>query len=638
MNLDQKSGLRSGSISPFVIIGIVAVGLVGFAIYYAVSMRDSKVEIAPITAEVTRGEFVSQVIDQGEVQSSSNVEIRCEATSRSGSLTVLEVCPEGKVVKPGDFLVQLDATGFEKELEQQNIAVVNAKTRVIQAESTLESAKATKREYIEGTFEEEKLGILNDIKDAEGLIATAQQREKQAMDTLAHSRKLQAKGFITAQALESAGFDLEKAQIELRQGENSLELAKKRLWVLEEITKEKNVIQFDADIKAAEVQLDSERKALVVEEETQREVQEMIDKCRITVPENVSGQVVYAKESSRGGNDWILEEGTTVRQNQVLIRLPDPTQMEVKALINEQSITQIEENMPCTIKVDALNDVTLKGIVTKVNQYAESSGWMSSSVRKYAVLVSIFDPPAALKPGMNAAVTIETQYEPDVLMAPIQSVYAVQDKKFCLVKRGDSWETVEVEIGGDNSQVVYFTSGVEQGDVLVMNPGAYKDELGMELPEIDLETRIELPENAEDLANQARQSRQSRGSGNGGASREIPASGSELIASKDTDGDGKLSKDEAGTPYTMFFDRLDGDGDGLVDESEADAAIEMMKRMRERMQQNGGPGGPGGRAGGPGGGPGGPGGRAGGRPEGGPGGGGPGGRPGGGGGPGGSEE
>ena len=129
--------------------------------------------------------------------------------------------------------------------------------------------------------------------------------------------------------------------------------------------------------------------------------------------------------------------------------------MEVKTLINEQSITQIEPGMACDIKVDALNNRSLKGIVTRVNQYAESSYWLSSSVRKYAVFVKIFDPPTSLKPGMNAAVTVQVREELDKLLAPIQAVYAVQGRKFCLVQNGEQWETREIEINGDNSQSVF---------------------------------------------------------------------------------------------------------------------------------------------------------------------------------------
>ncbi|MFT7629639.1 MAG: HlyD family secretion protein [Mariniblastus sp.] len=484
----------SGLVAPFVIFGLVAVALFGVGAYYYMNSGDDSDAINPIMAQVTRGEFVSQVLDQGEIQSSENVEIRCEARARNGTLSVLTVAAEASSVSEGDFLVQLDSTSFEKELEQQNISLANAQTGVIQADSSLKSAIATREEYIKGTFEQNKLIIQNEIYDAEAEIQTAEQNLTQAEDVLRHSKKLQAKGYITKQTLESDGFSLKTREIALKKGRLSETLALAKLNVLVNISFKKETVQLEADIKAAEVKLISEKKGLAVETEKLAEIQEMIEKCRIVVPPGVSGQVVYAKESSRGGNDWVLEEGTTVRQNQVLVRLPDPTKMEVKALINEQSITRVQREMPATIKVDALNGITLKGFVTKVNQYAESGGFMSSSVRKYAVFVRILDPPEALKPGMNASVTIEVQYEPDVLLAPIQTIYSVQDQQFCLLRNGDSWETRSVEIAGDNSQVVYITSGVEEGDELVMNPGAFKEY--MDLPELQLDTKIDLPEGA----------------------------------------------------------------------------------------------------------------------------------------------
>jgi hypothetical protein len=56
----------------------------------------------------------------------------------------------------------------------------------------------------------------------------------------------------------------------------------------------------------------------------------------------------------------------------------------------------------------------------------------------------------------------------------------------------------------------------------------------------------------------------------------------------DQDGDGKVSRDEAPEPMQNFFDRLDGNSDGFIDQQEADA-------MRRRFQQGGGrPGAPGG--------------------------------------------
>ena len=575
---------RRGAALPKIIGVIVAVALLAgyLAINFFTNERTSEI-FAPITATVERGDFVSQVLDQGQIQSSENVEIRCEVRARNGTTTVLNLAPEASTVHPGDFLIQLDSTGFEKELEEQRIKMANAKTAVIQAESTLATAQATLREYVEGTFLEEKMTIESEQLAADGEIETANQRFKQAEEAYEYNRKLQARGFITSQALQAAKFEVNRAQIDVDNAVNQKDLAAMRLKVLENITKEKNVVQLEADIKAALVKLESERQAAEVESEKLTEIESMISKCRIVVPEGVSGQVSYARESSRRSQDWELEEGATVRENQVLIRVPNPQKMEVKTLINEQSITQIQPGMACDIKVDALNSRSLKGIVTRVNQYAESSYWLSSSVRKYAVFVKIFDPPPSLKPGMNAAVTVQVREELDELLAPIQTVYAVQGRKFCLVQNGEQWETREIEIDGDNSQSVLVKGGLTEGDVLVMNPGAYKDQL--DLPEIEIDSRIGLPDGKADEIEQIKATAEKADKAPGDKRPKLPASGSELVAAKDSDSDGKLTQDEIGSPFSNFFSRIDADGDGFVTAAEADT---QLKRMQARSKNGGG--------------------------------------------------
>ncbi len=611
---------RDGSIGPLLVIGVCLVLFLGGAGYYLFNRGDQAVTIEPIMAEVSRGEFVSQVLDQGEIQSSENIEIRCEAKARNGVLTVLRAVPEGTRVKEGDFLIQLDSTMYEKELEQQKILMANAETLKIQAETTLATAEAVLKEYEQGIFVEAEKTIANEKFDALSLITTAQQELKQAEAVYEHSKKLHAKAYITQQAMDAAEFAVQRAKINEEKGRNMKDLAEKKMGVLKEITSQKFILQYQSDIKAAKVNLASQSDAYTVEESKMAEIKSMTVKCLIKVPKGVSGQVVYGKESSRGGQDWGLEEGGTVRENQVLIRIPNPTKMEVKALINEQSITQIAVNMPVSVRVDALNNSTLKGVVTKVNQYAEQSGWMSSSVRKYAVFVRIVNPPENLKPGMNASVAIQTQFAADALVAPIQTVYGVQEKQFCLAKVGENqWKTLAVETAGANSQVVLFKSGVEVGDQLVMNPGAFKEY--MDLPELKLDSKIELSD--DELGTVGKTSEEissarpgeakaggppqqangapggppagAGGRGPGGAGgMKLPASGAALIKSKDTDSDGKLTKTEAGSPYEFFFDSVDTDKDGFLSEAEADASI---KSMKDRMQSGGGFGGAGGDSG-----------------------------------------
>ena len=580
---------RCGAALPKIVGVIIVVALLAGYVVINFFTNDNKAEIFdPITATVERGDFVSQVLDQGQIQSSENVEIRCEVRARNGMTTVLNLAPEASAVESGDFLIQLDSTAFEKELEEQRIKMANAKTAVIQAESTLASAQATLREYVEGTFLEEKMTIENEELVADGNIETAKQRLKQAEEAYEYNRKLQARGFITSQALQAAKFEVNKTQIDVDNAVNQKQLAEMRLKVLEDITKEKNVVQLEADIKAALVKLESERQAAEVESEKLVEIESMITKCRIVVPEGVSGQVSYARESSRRSQDWELEEGATVRENQVLIRIPNPQKMEVKTLINEQSITQIQPGMACDIKVDALNSRSLKGIVTRVNQYAESSYWLSSSVRKYAVFVKIFDPPTSLKPGMNAAVTVQVREELDELLAPIQTVYAVQGRKFCLVQNGEQWETREIKIDGDNSQSVLVEGGLKEGDVLVMNPGAYKNQL--DLPELEIDSRIGLPNDKANEIDQIKATAAKTNKAPGGKRPKLPASGSALVAAKDSDSDGKLTQDEIGSPFNNFFSRVDADGDGFVTAAEADT---QLKRMQARSKNGGRPSGAG---------------------------------------------
>ena len=371
---------RSGSALPLLLLGLALLSAAGVTFYLLTNGKSAAADIEPILASVEQGPFVSQVLDQGEVQSSENVEIRCEARARNGAITVIEVVPEGSRVKGGDFLVRLDSTSFEKELETQKISVANSETSVIQAEAELKTATEALKEYEQGIFVEKKKLIENDIYNAKSQIETAKQELTQAKAVLEHSKKLQGKGFITSQQLEADGFDVTRAEFALKTAENQLDLAQKQEEVLVTITQVKETVQLRSDIEAAKVKLANQRESLEVEKSKLEEIKQQISKCEIRVPEGVSGQVVYAKESSRGGNDWVLEEGTSVRERQVLIRLPNPEKMEVKALINEQSITQIRVGMPATIQVDALTNQSLRGVVTKVNQYAESSGWMSSSI------------------------------------------------------------------------------------------------------------------------------------------------------------------------------------------------------------------------------------------------------------------
>ncbi|MBU6175288.1 MAG: efflux transporter periplasmic adaptor subunit, partial [Planctomycetes bacterium] len=68
----------------------------------------------PILEEIKRGPFDHVVLEQGEIESSSNNEVKCEVKGRGGSGTpILSVVAEGTLVKKGDRLCQLDSSALD---------------------------------------------------------------------------------------------------------------------------------------------------------------------------------------------------------------------------------------------------------------------------------------------------------------------------------------------------------------------------------------------------------------------------------------------------------------------------------------------------------------------------------------------
>lgn len=453
------------------LICLVLLGVGGYFGYQRYVAQQSTINVDDlIVTEVTKSAFDHTVVEQGEIESSSNTEILCEIETRGGSGTsILWVIDEGSRVRKGDKLVELDSSNLEVELKENRIKLLTAEANVATASALVEQAKISREEYLEGVFK-------NDEKTIQSEIAVAEQELRKAQLAIGSTERLVAKGLVKSLQLEADKFALANAR-------NQLESAEARLKVLQNLTRRKMLVQFDSDIDAAEATLSAARSELLEEQQELAEVEQQIEKCVMYAP--TDGVVVHAnKYSSRGGNaEFVVEAGAQVRERQSLIELPDPTKMQVKCKVNESRITLLRKGMPAKIRLDALPDVTLKGRVTKVNRYAEPGSWYSSSVKEYATTIEIIDPPEVIRTGMTAAVEIFIEQLPDATQVPIQALYEHGGEMFSLVRTGPmSFETREVEIGATNDTMVNIVSGLEPGDKTVLN---LREHLNlMDLPEI----------------------------------------------------------------------------------------------------------------------------------------------------------
>ncbi len=535
----------------------------------------SSAESGPMMVTVERGEFVHEVAESGDVESASNVELRCEVQAMgSAGTTILWIIPEGSYVKPGDKLVELDKSSLEDELVKQQIVCANSEAVRIQAENDLASAQIALEEYLEGTYIQDRTTIEN-----EGLVA--KENAQRARDYAQYSERLAARGFVTKLQLQADLFAVQKA-------EKDLKLAETKLRVLNDYTKKKTEKQLRSTIATCEAKLASAEKSHLLDMQKQKLIETQIEKCIIKAPE--AGQVVYASQAdSRGNNQIIIEEGATVRERQVIIRLPDPKRMQVKAKINEAKVSQVVAGMPATIRVNAFLDVEMKGTVRKVNEYPAPSGWFNSGVKEYETYVTIDDPPPGLRPGLTAEVKIRVADVKDVLQVPVQAVFEHGGQTYCVVRDGQDWRAQPIEVGQSNDKFLIIREGLEPNQQVVLNSAAYRDRVA--LP--DLPSTPEAPPGSPSAQTVAQTTAKPAAGAQAKSNGAAPAAASsqqsdQVFQALDKNKDGKIQASELPEALRSGFPAADRNHDGVLDRSEAQAAMRQMRSPRDGNRQRDG--------------------------------------------------
>lgn len=418
---------------------------------------------------VERDDFELKITERGELESVGDAEIRSEVkTQNTPGLAILRLVPEGTEVSEGDFLAELDSSALREERTTQQIAVNTAEALVVEARNMYETAVIAKEEYLQGVYVQERQTIESEAFVAEENLARAQ-------EYLQYSKKLAAKGYVNDLQLEADAFAVEKARKEL-------EAAKTKLRVLDEFTKQKMLKQLESDILIAKAKWEAEKNSYQLESDKLQDINDQISKTVITAPR--AGVVKYAHQSDRRGeNDFIVEEGAEIRERQTLIRLPDTSQMRVELTINESLIQYVSVGLPATIKPIGFDDLVLPGQVSRVNQYAEPSGWRKANVKEYKAYVKLMTAAGDLRPGMTASVSINSISMPDVVQAPVQAVYAHGPHYYCFVRDGQRLRAQKVVCGPTNDKFFVIQEGLEPGDLVAMNPRELAPT--MDLPEIE---------------------------------------------------------------------------------------------------------------------------------------------------------
>jgi multidrug efflux pump subunit AcrA (membrane-fusion protein) len=145
--------------------------------------------------------------------------------------------------------------------------------------------------------------------------------------------------------------------------------------------------------------------------------------------------------------------------------LTDLTSLQVVAGFSETDAAKVRLGQPATVTFNSLPNQQLAGTVSQIDVNSQTV----SNVVTYNVTVSIVDPPATLKPGMTANLSVITAKRDNVVQLPSSAVTARGSAATVQVQQANG-KTVatNVTIGLKGDTADEITSGLAPGAKVVV--------------------------------------------------------------------------------------------------------------------------------------------------------------------------
>ena len=162
--------------------------------------------------------------------------------------------------------------------------------------------------------------------------------------------------------------------------------------------------------------------AMITQSEAQlREVLEILYKTTIYSP--LDGVITNLKVEI---GERVL--GSNFTQGTELMTVSDLKNIEAVVEVDENDVVLVSLGDTAEVKVDAIRDKVIKGIVTQIGNSAITKGFgTQEEVVNFEVRIKLIELDDRLRPGMSCTSEISTETVENVLSVPIQSVTARTD-------------------------------------------------------------------------------------------------------------------------------------------------------------------------------------------------------------------
>src|SRR5687767_12949956 len=381
-----------------IIIAVSAVAVLGLIVIISVlATRTEQPEVTTVNVSV-RPELRSTVTASGEVRPIRYIKLTSEVPGR---ILEIYVNPGDQVTK-GQALVRVDPTQLQASQEAQWAAtqaslndVQNARTAVSAAQQGLVVAEAG-------------------VSQARQSAATAQ------IDLRAADRELKrATNLVESNVMSRAEYDAVRDRYD--QAKAKVEAANIAVREAQERANSQRVAVKEAQtgVRSSEMRA-NQQQAILRGSSSQRE--------KATQYSPLTG--VVADIPTRVGEFAVSQLSSTP-----LMTIADMSTINVEVNVDETEIANVEVGQEAKVKVDALGEKEMKGIVTQKNPLAiaksDTQGGLSNRVnvqeaKEFKVTLEIRDLPDEernkLRPGMSATATVTTKTKQNVVAVPLQAI------------------------------------------------------------------------------------------------------------------------------------------------------------------------------------------------------------------------
>ncbi len=379
-----------------------------------------------IVQKPKEGKFEVIVTTTGELQAQNSIDISGPTGARKAGIYQLKISrliPEGTIVKPGDFVCELDKSEIVGKIKEVQINLQKFQSQFTQAklDCTLTLAQ-TRDEMINLKYAKEQ-----------------RQLEKDESVYESPSTKRQAE------------IEFDKAVRAYDQAVNNYKT---------------KVKQAEAKMREAEADLSKEQQKF-------ESFQQIQSEFTIMAPE--PGMLIYAREWD--GKKRVV--GSTVSPwDPTVATLPDLTKMESVTYVNEVDIQKIKVGQSVRVSLDASPDTKLTGEVTNVANVGEQRPNSDSKV--FEVKIQINEKDSTLRPAMTTSNEIVVSSLETAMYIPLECVHVFQDSiSYVFKKSGGNITRQEVVLGQENENSVVLLQGIGKEDEMLLSKPDNGDDLDL---------------------------------------------------------------------------------------------------------------------------------------------------------------